>query len=82
MVVVLSFNLVTVYRPAAIALQYGMIYALVKKDSELLSKTPPGSRPSDPMLYEPAIHKARREGQYHSMKPKNQLGVVVQLPKQ
>lgn len=58
-----------------------MIYALLKKDQEVIAKTLLGSCPPEPMLYDPATHKAHREGQYSSMKPKNHLGTVVQLPK-
>ena len=46
-----------------------MIYALLKKDAEVLSKVPPGVEPPEPMLYDPATYQAHRNGHYRSLKP-------------
>ncbi len=59
-----------------------MIYALLKKDSEVLSKVSPGTQPPEPMLYDPATHQAHRNGQYRSLKPAQKRETIVLLPKQ
>ena len=58
-----------------------MIYALLKKDAELLRKVPKGQEPPPPTLYDPEVHRAHRQGKYESMKPKTQPVKIVQLPK-
>ena len=58
-----------------------MIYALLKKDAEVLSKVPPGVEPPAPMLYDRAIHQAHRQGKYHSLKPVEKREPIVLLPK-
>lgn len=57
-----------------------LIYALLKRDQEVLRSTPAGQEPPEPELYDPAKHKAHREGQYRSSKPRRKLGRVIQLP--
>ncbi len=57
-------------------------YALLKKDSEVLSKVSPGTQPPEPMLYDPATHQAHRNGQYRSLKPAQKRETIVLLPKQ
>ncbi len=59
-----------------------MIYALLKKDAEVLSKVPPGVEPPAPMLYDRAIHQAHRQGKYCSLKPAQKRETIVLLPKQ
>ncbi|MBO0793565.1 MAG: IS110 family transposase [Ktedonobacteraceae bacterium] len=41
-----------------------VIFALLKKDQEALSKCPSGTRPPEPVLYDPEIHQKHRAGQY------------------
>src|SRR5437667_10668071 len=59
-----------------------MIYALLKKDAETLSKVPPGETPPEPMLYDREIHQAHRQGKYRSLKPADRRERIVLLPKQ
>ncbi|MGO8949729.1 MAG: IS110 family transposase [Ktedonobacterales bacterium] len=44
------------------------IYALLKRDAELLSKVPPGQEPPPPLLYDPEVHQRHRQGQYRPLK--------------
>jgi transposase len=57
-----------------------MIYALLKKDAETLRKVPKGQEPPPPLLYDPEVHRAHRQGKYQSMKPKTPSPNIVQLP--
>ena len=59
-----------------------MIYALLKKDAEVLGKVPPGVEPPEPILYDRAIHQAHRQGKYRTLKPAQQRETIVLLPKQ
>jgi transposase len=45
-----------------------MIYALLKRDAELLSKRPPGQEPPPPLLYDAEVHRRHRQGQYRPLK--------------
>jgi hypothetical protein len=56
-----------------------LMYALLKKDAEVLSKVPPGSTPPEPTLYDPAIHKAHRQGHYLTSKPKRVPANIILL---
>jgi hypothetical protein len=56
------------------------IYALLKRDAELLARCAPGSLPPEPTLYDPQVHKAHREGYYRPSKPHRSLGVITALP--
>ena len=56
------------------------IYALLKRDAEALAQSVPGRLPPEPVLYDPAIHKAHREGEYRSSKPQRSRGTIVALP--
>jgi transposase len=58
-----------------------LIYALLKKDQEVLSSVPHGSLPPEPTLYDPALHKAHRQGQYAPSKPKCIPTHIILLPK-
>jgi transposase len=58
-----------------------MIYALLKKDAEVLSKVPPGVKPPEPTLYDREIHQAHRQGKYRSTKPARKRETIVLLPK-
>jgi transposase len=44
------------------------IYALLKRDAELLSTVPPGQDPPPPLLYDPEVHHRHRHGQYRPLK--------------
>jgi transposase len=57
-----------------------LIYALLKKDWEVLAVTPPGKEPSEPTIYDPVLHHAHREGGYRSQKPREHRGRIIQLP--
>jgi transposase len=58
-----------------------MIFALLKTDQETLNKVPHGQEPPPPMLYDPAVHRRHREGNYRSLKPGTQPRKIIQLPK-
>src|SRR5713101_6195936 len=45
------------------------IYALLKRDAELLAKVLPGQDPPPPMLYDPEVHQRHRQGHYRPLKP-------------
>jgi Transposase IS116/IS110/IS902 family len=57
-----------------------MIYALLKQDAEILSKTPPGEIPPDPILYDPELHQRHRNGQYRPLKHTPPQRKVLRLP--
>jgi len=44
------------------------IYALLKRDAELLAKMLPGQDPPPPLLYDPEVHQRHRQGQYRPLK--------------
>src|SRR5262249_48223412 len=44
------------------------IYALLKRDAEVMSKVLPAQEPPAPLLYDPALHHAHRHGQYRPLK--------------
>ncbi len=44
------------------------IYALLKRDAELLAKVPPGQDPPPPLLYDPEVHQQHRQGHYRPLK--------------
>ena len=45
-----------------------LIYALLKKDEEVLSHLAPGAEPPAPMLYDPELHRRHRTGHYQPLK--------------
>jgi hypothetical protein len=58
-----------------------MIYALLKSDQELLDGLAPGVEPPPPMLYDPEVHHAHRQGKYHSLKSQAGKGPsLVRIP--
>ena len=57
-----------------------VIYALLKKDQELLSHLAPGAKPPEPTLYDPALHRQHRLGQYQSSRSAGKLRQELQLP--
>ena len=56
-----------------------VIYALLKQDLETLSKVPSGTKPPDPLLYDPEIHRRHRAGQYRAATPQKPVK-LLQLP--
>jgi transposase len=44
------------------------IYALLKRDVEVLSKVLPGQEPPAPLLYDPQVHRQHRQGHYRPLK--------------
>ena len=59
-----------------------VIYALLKKDQETLSKLTPGTKAPDPVLYDPAVHRQHRAGQYQAPSSMEKPNKLVQLPPQ
>lgn len=57
-----------------------VIYALLKKDYEMLYKLAPGERPPEPVLYDPEIHRRHRAGQYHAPLSNQRSQQIIQLP--
>jgi Transposase IS116/IS110/IS902 family len=57
-----------------------IISALLKRDAELLAHCAPGSLPPEPVLYDPAVHKAHREGHYRASTPQQLHGIITALP--
>jgi transposase len=57
-----------------------VIYALLKKDQELLSHLAPGAKPPEPTLYDPALHRQHRMGQYQSSRSAGKSRQELQLP--
>lgn len=61
------------------------IYALLKRDAELLSKVPPDQDPPPPLLYDPEVHRRHREGEYRPLKSTplpNTITVLHSFPSQ
>lgn len=53
-----------------------LIYALLKQDDEMLRHLAPGTRPPEPVLYDPKVHRYHRTGHYQSLKkrlPENRI---------
>ena len=57
-----------------------VLYALLKKDQELLSKLPPGTQAPEPVLYDPQIHRQHRAGQYQTSSSKSKQNKLILLP--
>jgi hypothetical protein len=58
-----------------------MIYALLKKDYEVVSKVPPGEEPPEPTLYDRALHQSHRQGNYLPLKSAHRPETIVLLSK-
>jgi hypothetical protein len=56
-----------------------MIYAFLKVDADLLKKYPPRGLVPEPMLYDPAIHQAHRQGHYRPLRPAQKTNPIVDL---
>ena len=58
----------------------GVIYALLKKDQELLAQLAPGVEPPEPTLYDSEIHRQHRLGQYQPREAREKGPQLIQLP--
>jgi hypothetical protein len=56
-----------------------LIYALLQQDYETLSQVSAGTKPPEPMLYDPDLHKRHRTGQYLPLKKKQTENRSVQI---
>ena len=56
------------------------MYALLKKDAEVMSNAPAGKDPPAPTLYDQALHRRHREGQYQPSKTSRPATVLTLLP--
>ena len=56
------------------------IYALLKRDAELLASWPPGQLLPEPALYDPVVRHAHRSGHHHPSKLRRSHSVIVALP--
>src|SRR5258706_842034 len=57
-----------------------VIYALLKKDQELLSHLAPGAKPPQPALYDPTLHRQHRMGRHQSSRSGGKSRQELQLP--
>lgn len=57
-----------------------VIYALLKQDQEIVSKIAPGTKAPAPVLYDPAVHRRHRAGQYQAASSGIKSNKVIQLP--
>ncbi len=57
-----------------------VIYALLKQDQEIMSKLAPGTKAPDPVLYDPAVHRRHRAGQYQAPSSGDKPSKLIQLP--
>jgi len=58
-----------------------VMYTLLKKDQETVSKLPPGAKAPDPVLYDPELHRQHRSGQYRHPSPRGTPHKLIQLPR-
>lgn len=56
-----------------------MIYGFLKIDADLLKKYASGGPIPEPLLYDPAIHQAHRQGQYRPLRPDKKPNTIVEL---
>ncbi|HZT99803.1 MAG TPA: IS110 family transposase [Ktedonobacteraceae bacterium] len=57
-----------------------VIFTLLKKDQETLSKLAPGTLPPEPVLYDPHLHRHHRAGQYQSTSSEQRPRKLIQFP--
>jgi len=57
-----------------------MMYAFLKADAELVARTPVGQPLPEPLLYDPAVHRAHRTGSYRPLKPQVRPPTIIRLP--
>lgn len=55
-----------------------LIYALLKQDDEMLHHLPPATKPPEPVLYDPELHRKHRTGHYQPRKPRRPPDRIVQ----
>ena len=53
------------------------IYALLKRDAELLSRVPQGQEPPPPLLYDPEVHQRHRQCHYRPLKSTPLSNIIV-----
>ncbi len=58
-----------------------MIYGMLRLDAERLSSLSPGEQPSDPLLYDAAIHQSHRQGHHQPLKRLRPRGRIIEVPK-
>jgi hypothetical protein len=56
-----------------------LIYALLRKDEEVLSQLAPGAEPPAPLLYDPELHRRHRTGHYQPLKRRAAGNRIVQV---
>jgi hypothetical protein len=56
-----------------------LIYALLKKDEEVLSHLAPGVEPPTRLLYDPELHRQHRTGYYQPLKRRGTGNHIVQV---
>jgi len=56
-----------------------LIFALLKKDYELLNRLSPGTEPPPPTIYDPELHQRHRTGHYASLRREGPKNRIVQL---
>ena len=56
-----------------------LIYALLRQDDETLSHLTPGMKPSEPVLYDPELHRKHRTGHYQPIRKKLPENRIVQI---
>lgn len=57
-----------------------MVFTLLKKDQEVMSRLKPGMKLPDPILYDPETHRKHRAGQYHASLVRVKPDKLIQLP--
>jgi transposase len=56
-----------------------LIFALLKKDYEVVSRLVPGADPPPPTLYDPELHRQHRTGHYSPLRKEGAKNRIVQL---
>lgn len=57
-----------------------VIYTLLKKDQEIVSKLAPSAKVPDPVLYDPDVHRQHRAGLYQAPSSREKSNKLLQLP--
>jgi len=57
-----------------------VIYALLKKDQEMLATLPPDATPPEPVLYDPEVHRKHRDGYYRAPGLQERHNRLVLIP--
>ncbi len=56
-----------------------LIFALLKKDYEILTRLSPGTEPPPPTIYDPELHQRHRTGHYSPLRREGPKNRIVQL---